>query len=493
MFLPGAFFLLTNCSQPEPTIEESLDRANNNLEAGKIDQAIILLESLNDKKADDPAILEALAFAYIQRKDNIFAAYYFSKLAEVDARQSQFFIYAAKSFLEGGDIRGSAHTYRRYLAVFPHDQLVWKSLGNIYEELNDPNNAIEAYLHSYHLKPDGRIATHLGRLFHGAGNLIQAQNWYQAGLEFKQEIKGESLLGLMKIALEQKRFSMAEKWLQQIDTEFPNLLDTSSLSYARADLNNWRESQDDLKVSLAEQSRLTQELREQSFRLEEPIVAEISNSAPLGELIADNGNEDDTTPSDSPEEPLFEDTPPISDDTAPTVIEEDNTRMVAEILTEPPPPTPHSLLKMARELKSSGNYKKSIVTYRQSLALNDGQASIWNELSEALELDGQLAYAEAASNEAIRRDSHNIIYTLQLLNILEQGENVYRYLKVLQDAKNNFPYNPDITLSLARCNSNIVKNMQNAIILYEEFLRLAPDHPQWQVAKTELESLSGTP
>ena len=171
----------------------------------------------------------------------------------------------------------------------------------------------------------------------------------------------------------------------------------------------------------------------------------------------------------------------------------DNTQEVAHILAVPPPPTSRSLLLEARELKAAGNYNSSILNFRQSLAINDREASTWNELSETLELDGQLRYAEATSLEAIRRDTLNITYTHQLLNILSQDENLFRYFRELKNAKEKFPYSPEITLSLARGYNNIINNPHNAIIFYEEFLQMAPNHPQWQKANIEFKSLSPTP
>ena len=158
-----------------------------------------------------------------------------------------------------------------------------------------------------------------------------------------------------------------------------------------------------------------------------------------------------------------------------------------------PPPTSKSLLQEARELKASADYKASIVKYRQSLALNDRAASTWNELSEALELDGQLRYAEATSLEAIRRDTLNITYTHQLLHILSQDENLFRYFRELKNAKDKFYSSPELTLSLARGYNNIVNNRHKSLDLYKEFLEMAPNHPQWQKANLEFMSLTPTP
>ncbi len=487
MFLFTAYFLQISCSQREPTIEESISLANHNLETGNTDQAINIFEDLNDKHPGMAIILEPLAFAYAEKEDNILAAFYFTKLGEVDPTQKHYFIYAAKSFIQGDDLRGSANAYRRYLEEYPHDQAVWKSLGKIYEDLKDSNNAIESYLQSYQLKPDGRTATQLGRLFHGMGNLIQAKNWYQAGLDLMIDDADEPLLGLMKIALEQKDYSLAEEWLQKIDDEYPNLLATSPLFSAREELRIWRERQAKLEESLAEQNRLTKEIRAQSLVFEQ----DINENNTLSHSIEAHTSIDEYEESnESPEE--VSDEIPVSEIASPPDLV-DNTQEVAHILAVPPPLTSSSLLLEARELKASGNYKSSILKFIHSLALNDREASTWNELSETLELDGQLRYAEATSLEAIRRDTLNITYTHQLLNILSQDENLFRYFRELKNAKEKFPYSPEITLSLARGYNNIINNPHNAIIFYEEFLQMAPNHPQWEKANIESKSLSPTP
>jgi len=491
MFLSTAYFLQISCSQREPTIEESISLANHNLETGNTDQAINIFEDLNDNHPGMAIILEPLAFAYAEKGDNILAAFYFTKLGEVDSAQKHYFIYAAKSFIKGGDLRGSANAYRRYLKEFPHDQAVWKSLGKTYEELKDSNNAIESYLQSYQLKPDGGTATYLGRLFHGMGNLIQAKNWYRTGLDLLFDDAEEPLLGLMKIALEQKDYSLAEEWLEKIDDEYPNLLDTSPLSSAREELRIWRERQAKLEKSLVEQNRLTEEIREQSLVFEQDINEDSSLSHSIDSHTSIDENEESDEPTEVVSDAITKELPESVITSPPVSV--DNTQEVAQISATPPPPTSRSLLLEARGFKVSGDYKSAIVKYRQSLALNDREASTWNELSETLKLDGQLRYAEATSLEAMRRDTLNITYTQQLLNILSQDENLFRYFRELKNAKERFPSSPEITLSLARGYNNIVNNTHNAIISYEEFLQMAPDHPQWQKANIEFKSLSPTP
>jgi len=487
MFLSIAYLLQISCSQREATIEESISLANLYLETGNTDQAINIFEDLNDKHPGLAIILEPLAFAYAKKEDNILAAFYFTKLSEIDPTQKHYFIYAVNSFTQGDDLRGSANAYRRYLEEFPHDQAVWKSLGKIYEDLKDSNNAIESYLQSYQLKPDGQTAIQLGRLFHGMGNLIQAKNWYQAGLDLMIDDVDEPLLGLMKISLEQKDYSLAEEWLQKIDDKYPNLLATSPLFSARNELLIWRERQVKLEESLAEQNRLTEEIREQSLVFEQDINKNNTFSHSIETHTSIDQNEESN---ELPKE--VSDKIPISE-IPPLPHLEDNTQKVAHILALPPPPTSNSLLQEARELKVAGNYKSSTLKFRQSLALNDREASTWNELSKTLELDGQLHYAEASSLEAIRRDRLNITYTQQLLNILSQDENLFRYFRELKNAKANFPDSPEITLSLARGYNNIINDPHYAIIFYEEFLQMAPNHPEWQKANIEFKSLSPTP
>ena len=485
-----ACFFQISCKQRESTIEKSIALANHNLDIGNINQAINLLEELNYKYPGMAIILEPLAFAYADKKDNIRAAFYFMELAEIDKLRKHYFIYAAKSFIQGGDLRGSVNAYNLYLEKFPYDQAIWKSLGNIYTKLKDPNNAIESYLQSFKLKPNGNTATHLGRLFHQMGNLIQAKNWYQSGLDLMSNNSREPLLGLIKISLEQKDYSTAEQWLNKIDDEYPNFLDTSHLFYARQELRTWRERQGKLKKTLVEQNQITEEIRGQHLlsKRDSDRNSLLSHTIEAQTLIAKN-QETDGSPENIESARIFNEFPNSVIIVPPVLI--DKTQEIAKVLI--PPPTSKSLLQEARELKASADYKASIVKYRQSLALNDRAASTWNELSEALELDGQLRYAEATSLEAIRRDTLNITYTHQLLHILSQDENLFRYFRELKNAKDKFYSSPELTLSLARGYNNIVNNRHKSLDLYKEFLEMAPNHPQWQKANLEFMSLTPTP
>lgn len=450
MFLATICLILPACSKPEPTLEESVALANQHLAAGRLDQAINLLDQLNKEHPLTPSVIEPLAFAYAERNDHEMAAFYFDQLADTGTAERQFLLYSAQSLIQSGDLEAAAERYRRYVTDFPDSGPEWKKLGELYEKLGKSSEAVEAYLSSYSMKQSGEIAVRLGKIFQRLNNTPQAERWYQTAIESPDDAEPDALLGLLEIALQKKNFAVAENIINTLDTKYPGRLDISRLASKREELANWRKQQDDLAQKLAEQQRIARELREKAEREAAEAAARAA---------------------------------------AEKAAEEERARREAELAANPPEPTTESNLSAARKAKENGDYESAIKSYWAALKLDDHPAQLWFELSDAYYLSDQMKWAEATALEAKRREPFSPLYTLQYLKVAQKTKAPEEFLQALIHAKEKIPDSPDITLALARGYLKIKKSYRNAAILYQEFLDMAPGHPQRAEAESELNTI----
>ncbi len=450
LFLVVACFFLFGCGDPPPSLEKSIALANENLSAGNTEQAIVLLEGLLKGNPGNPLVLENLAFAYAQNDSHEMAAVYFVQAAESGPDRLHYYLYAAEALRQAGKLRESSEDYQKYLAANPDSPVEWKKLGQLQEELNEPNKAIESFLQSQRLKPRGATAVRLGHLFRRMDNPAQADNWFKVAFEAADGAEGDALLGSLEGALMEENFKEAANIISQLDADHPGLLNSSPLAQSRQDLQKWRAQQIELQRQLQKQERIAQELRERAARRE-------AEAAALAEIRKK---------------------------------EEEEARIIEAARRElPPPPTPANFLNEARNSQNAGDNSGAIKNYWASLKLDDKPAEVWHELSDLLLKNGQTGMAEATAMEAVRREPKSILYTMHYLRVAQTTKTPEELLQELISAKQKIPDSPDITLALARGYKAINSNYREAAILYRDFLDNAPGHPERSKAEAELASL----
>jgi predicted Zn-dependent protease len=123
--------------------------------------------------------------------------------------------------------------------------------------------------------------------------------------------------------------------------------------------------------------------------------------------------------------------------------------------------------------------------------MDDTKARAWYQLSDAQFADNQVAWAEGTALEAVRREPANARYTLHYLKVVQASKKPSDFLRELVKAKTRINDSPEITLALARAYSVIGGSNRNAAILYREFLKMAPRHPERTVAEEELAAIPG--
>ena len=145
--------------------------ANQRMSSGQTSEAISLLEELDRKYPGTESVLEALAFAHIQKNNPQRAAYYFSETANSANGNEQFFLYAAQALVEAGDPQAAAEAYGKFLQSFPESGTVWNTLAALRGDSGEPMLAKEAYRRGYELSPSGESALNVARIFHQMGSI----------------------------------------------------------------------------------------------------------------------------------------------------------------------------------------------------------------------------------------------------------------------------------------------------------------------------------
>ena len=450
-FLPLAL-LLAACVPTAENIEETIRKANVQLENGQEQDAIGLLESLNARLPGNAAILEALAFAYSQSGQPILAGITFAQIAETNASESHFLLYAGQSMRDAGEPQQAVAYYEKYLKTYPDSSTAWKTLGEISESLNEPLQAAESYLRAHQLNPSGEIAVRVGRIFHGVGNEMQAKTWFKDAVSRADGQESDALLGLFEIALIEKDFTNAEVIARRLDRDYPGEIEVSALAEKRGELKTWKAKQDELARQLAAQERITRELKEKAAREAAALVA-VREDALARSTDAEQTTEAATSPAG--------------------------------------PQSRREVLAEAEALKTAGDLTGAITKFWQAIKMDDTKAQAWYQLSDAQFADNQVAWAEGTALEAVRREPINARYTLHYLKVVQASKKPSEFLRELVKAKTRISDSPEITLALARAYSVIGGSNRNAAILYREFLEMAPRHPERTVAEEELAAIPG--
>lgn len=476
ILLLGFALLLGGCGGGELTVEEGLQRAEDYLAEGDIEQAIRVLERLHGEHPGDLRVLEPLATNYIELGEPAKAAFYFQEIADAGPENTIYWLFAAQAHVEAGQSETAAEAYREYLDANPRDGSVWRQLGELQAEAGRPNPAIEAYSRAYPLTPSGPLALHLGQLFQQVGNAAQAFDWYERSLEHEGDHRADALLGLIELALTGKRFSEAEQRLAALDREYPGYFDVSHLAAKREELKQWRAQQEALAARLAEQRRLAEDIRR---RAEEEEPAE---TATTEEQTADETAEaEEAAPETDTAETEAEETPPV-----PLAGEASEEEEAAPAL----PAAAQGSAQRAREAFEAGNYADAIAAWWEAINADDQPAALWYGLSRAYAASGQYGWAETTALEALRRAPEDTAVRLHFLDVVRQGRGDTAYFEELRRARQRLPENPDIALALARAYRDIRSNPRDARLLFEEFLRIAPgNHPERAAAESERSAL----
>jgi tetratricopeptide (TPR) repeat protein len=142
-----------------------------------------------------------------------------------------------------------------------------------------------------------------------------------------------------------------------------------------------------------------------------------------------------------------------------------------------PPQTVEELMADAETATLDRDFKSAIRKYWTAISIANNRAEVWNLLSRAYLVDGQLNNAETTALEAVRLEPRRVAYTLDYLRVAQRSLAPEDFLAELETAYARFPVSPEITLSIARGHELISQDRSAARNLYLRFIDIAPNHP----------------
>lgn len=479
-FLVATSMAYSGCGKKEADAAETLVSANQLLDQGAVGQAITLLDTYNAQYPNNAGIIEALAFAHSRNRDHLMAAIYFLDLSQQLPDQPEHILYAAEALATAGDWIGATEHYRSYLQRRPQDAAIWIQLGIAQEQQGLSAMAIDSFLKAYNLAKDARIALRLARLYATQKMAAQARTWY-LNAAADPSLTAEALLGQLELEMANGRYREADTIALRLNKEYPGMLELSPMAALLDQLTEWKTKEGEEETRRKEAA--AEERRRKAAEARAAAMASINERA-----LAD------------------QQTGPVAISTA---ISADGVLTTAERATEPatnPPPAPPAppppppievappsyadqLALDADKATQEGNYERAVTLYRRSLAEEATHPSRWSALAITSLLAGDAQLALASILEARRRSPEDSAILLDYFAIIEQALPPQTYFDELEAAYQRDTSNADLTLRLARAYNYLVHNRGSARILYNEFLRLAPDHPEASFARAELQDL----
>ena len=498
--------LLTACSDPEvpnkrqdQSFADALTVANQLIYENHIDQALRQLEILDKKYPNNAAVIEALAFAYARKPDPAMAAFYFDALLRLDPERTDMLLYSARAHTDSQDWASASNAYQQYLKESPNDVAAWKALGNTYLQQNQLQAAAESLTKVIELqrtkaKPEDTLK--IAHIYHNINQPDTAQVWYQETIALspnQAQLYAQAHLGLLEIALANKQWSQAEVYIEQIDQSAPAVLNNSPLASTRIELRKWRSAQQALQheqrlaqqqadATRIETERLaTEQLTALNTTTEAPNPEQAASTEIIAVLIPQTSNTEQATSVDTVAVliPQARNTEPQAELATLTSIPSEPLSVIETPPTATLPLTPSpSFAILGERAYTQGEYPDAIRYYHQELNESAESPELYYKLSKSYYKNKQWPEAELFAAEAKRLDPNELRYSIQYLATIQRSQPRAKLLDQLLKAKTQFPESADITLALAKGYEHIDNNRRNAYFLYQEFLEIAPNHPQ---------------
>ena len=533
---------LGGCNSPEEKKAAQIKDALSLSEKGSKAEALKILEELATQYPDDTVILKSIGQIYAADGDAGMASLFLEQayLKSPDDTELLFQTYQSLDAAK----QPASHLLEKLSEQAPEAMTpeLWTRLGQARQAANQVQSALDAFLKGVDpdkAKPAPETAAAIGQLFVKVGNLPQAESWLKMAAESDDPNALTALFGLLEINLRQNNWADAEATIAQLDTQFPGAVEASQWEQARQELVRWRESQEEMKATLAKaqankkaietearaataeaEARQVVESDEDSGGSETAITegkAQIISDMEAVEAMADAPaieitEEADVTPikdnkviaSDpsitidatkpkttvevssgqaaTAEETIFAVNAGIAIEPAPTPIVETFPTLEAEpapvtLPSSRRPQTVEELMADAEAATVDRDFKSAIRKYWTAISLANNRAEVWNLLSRAYLVDGQLNNAETTALEAVRLEPRRVAYTLDYLRVAQRSLPPEDFLAELETAYARFPVSPEITLSIARGHELISQDRSSARKLYLRFIDIAPNHP----------------
>lgn len=524
---------LAGCKSPEEKKAAQIKDALSLSEKGSNAEALKMLEELATQYPDDIVILKSIGLIYKADGDAGMASLFLEQ-AYLQSPDDNELLFQTYQSLDAAK-QPANHLLEKLAERAPEAMTpeLWTRLGQARQAANQVQPALDAFLKGVEpdkAKPAPESAAAIGQLFVKVGNLPQAESWLKMAADSDDPNALTALFNLLEINLRQNNWADAEATIAQLDTQFPGAVEASQWQQARQELVRWRESQEEMKATLAKaqanKKAIETEARAATVEIEtsqvvksdedsggsETVItedkaqiiadmeaAEAMADAPAIEIAeeADDLIEDnksiasdpsitlDTTDPKTTAEVDYSQVATVEEtavEQAPTPIVEAFPTSEAEPTTVTPPPssppqTVEELMADAETATLDRDFKSAIRKYWTAISIANNRAEVWNLLSRAYLVDGQLNNAETTALEAVRLEPRRVAYTLDYLRVAQRSLAPEDFLAELETAYARFPVSPEITLSIARGHELISQDRSAARNLYLRFIDIAPNHP----------------
>ena len=524
---------LGGCKSPEEKKAAQIKDALSLSEKGSNAEALKMLEELATQYPDDIVILKSIGLIYKADGDAGMASLFLEQ-AYLQSPDDTELLFQTYQSLDAAK-QPASHLLEKLAERAPEAMTpeLWTRLGQARQAANQLQSALDAFLKGVDpdkAKPAPESAAAIGQLFVKVGNLPQAESWLKMAADSDDPNALTALFDLLEINLRQNNWADAEATIAQLDTQFPGAVEASQWQQARQELVRWRESQEEMKATLAKaqanKKAIETEARAATVEIEtsqvvksdedsggsETVItedkaqiiadmeaAEAMADAPAIEIAeeADDLIEDnksiasdpsitlDTTDPKTTAEVDYSQVATVEEtavEQAPTPIVEAFPTSEAEPTTvtlppSSPPQTVEELMADAETATLDRDFKSAIRKYWTAISIANNRAEVWNLLSRAYLVDGQLNNAETTALEAVRLEPRRVAYTLDYLRVAQRSLAPEDFLAELETAYARFPVSPEITLSIARGHELISQDRSAARNLYLRFIDIAPNHP----------------
>ena len=524
---------LAGCKSPEEKKAAQIKDALSLSEKGSNAEALKMLEELATQYPDDIVILKSIGLIYKADGDAGMASLFLEQ-AYLQSPDDTELLFQTYQSLDAAK-QPASHLLEKLAERAPEAMTpeLWTRLGQARQAANQVQPALDAFLKGVDpdkAKPAPESAAAIGQLFVKVGNLPQAESWLKMAADSDDPNALTALFDLLEINLRQNNWADAEATIAQLDTQFPGAVEASQWQQARQELVRWRESQEEMKATLAKaqanKKAIETEARAATAEIEtsqvvksdedsggsETVItedkaqiiadmeaAEAMADAPAIEIAeeADDLIEDnksiasdpsitlDTTDPKTTAEVDYSQVATVEEtavEQAPTPIVEAFPTSEAEPTTvtlppSSPPQTVEELMADAETATLDRDFKSAIRKYWTAISIANNRAEVWNLLSRAYLVDGQLNNAETTALEAVRLEPRRVAYTLDYLRVAQRSLAPEDFLAELETAYARFPVSPEITLSIARGHELISQDRSAARNLYLRFIDIAPNHP----------------
>ncbi len=524
---------LAGCKSPEEKKAAQIKDALSLSEKGSNAEALKMLEELATQYPDDIVILKSIGLIYKADGDAGMASLFLEQ-AYLQSPDDTELLFQTYQSLDAAK-QPASHLLEKLAERAPESMTpeLWTRLGQARQAANQVQPALDAFLKGVEpdkAKPAPESAAAIGQLFVKVGNLPQAESWLKMAADSDDPNALTALFDLLEINLRQNNWADAEATIAQLDTQFPGAVEASQWQQARQELVRWRESQEEMKATLAKaqanKKAIETEARAATVEIEtsqvvksdedsggsETVItedkaqiiadmeaAEAMADTPAIEIAeeADDLIEDNKSIVSDPSITLDTTDPKTTADvdysqvaTAEETAAEQAPTPIVEAFptseTEPttvtlppssPPQTVEELMADAEAATLDRDFKSAIRKYWTAISIANNRAEVWNLLSRAYLVDGQLNNAETTALEAVRLEPRRVAYTLDYLRVAQRSLAPEDFLAELETAYARFPVSPEITLSIARGHELISQDRSAARNLYLRFIDIAPNHP----------------